>query len=151
MASGTIFLSVWYDSNWDWTLISRDHWQTLYSFGQCNVKSKVKLVIVVEGNQKVPFSLASTPKCRGERYSFPWIAPLLPLVRTLYCWVLSKEVSSNHFLKSLVWRNLGLKPRSLGPLVKHCFIPCPLCVAKWLHVELKNLVCIFVYMLVEDF
>ena len=33
----------------------------------------------------------------------------LPLIRTLYCWVLSKEVSSTIF-KSLVWRDLGLNP-----------------------------------------
>ena len=91
-----------------------------------------KFASVVEGDQKAPFSIASTPMCRGGRYSFSWIAPL-PLIRTLYCWVLSKEVSSTpelfhftldtylillsvkqggikyHFFKSLVWRDLGLK------------------------------------------
>ena len=51
---------------------------------------------VVEGDQKDPFSIVSTPRCRGGRYSFPWIAPL-PLIRTWYCWVLSKEVSSTIF------------------------------------------------------
>ena len=29
-----------------------------------------------EGNPKDPFSIATTPRCRGGRYSFPWIAPL---------------------------------------------------------------------------
>ena len=54
-------------------------------------------------------------------HSFPRIADTLPLIRTLYCWVLSKEVSSNIF-KSLVWRDLGLNPglpdhlRTLYPL-----------------------------------
>ena len=38
----------------------------------------VKLATVVEGDQKAPFSIATTPKCRGGRYSFPWIAPLYP-------------------------------------------------------------------------
>ena len=33
---------------------------------------------VVEDNQKAPFSIASTPRYRGGRYSFPWIAPLYP-------------------------------------------------------------------------
>ena len=42
------------------------------------VISKVKLVTVVEGDQKAPFSIATTPKCKGGRYSFPWIAPLYP-------------------------------------------------------------------------
>ena len=40
--------------------------------------SKVKLVIIVEGDQKAPFSIATTPKCRRGRYSFPWFAPLYP-------------------------------------------------------------------------
>ena len=40
-------------------------------------KSK-KLVAVVEGDQKAPFSIATIPRCRGEHYSFPWVAPLYP-------------------------------------------------------------------------
>ena len=45
----------------------------------------------------------------------------LLLIRTLYCWVVSKEVSSTIF-ESLVWRDLGLNPnlpdhwRTLYPL-----------------------------------
>ena len=38
----------------------------------------VKLVAVVEGDQKAPFSIATTPKCQGGHHSFPWIAPLYP-------------------------------------------------------------------------
>ena len=30
----------------------------------------------VEGDPKVPFSIATTPRFRGRCYSFPWIAPL---------------------------------------------------------------------------
>ena len=41
-------------------------------------KGKKKLATVVEGDQKAPFLIATTPRCRGERYSFPWIAPLYP-------------------------------------------------------------------------
>ena len=33
--------------------------------------SKVKLTTIVEGNPKAPFSIATTPRCRGGRYSFP--------------------------------------------------------------------------------
>ena len=29
------------------------------------------LAIVVDGDQKAPFSIATTPKCREGRYSFP--------------------------------------------------------------------------------
>ena len=36
------------------------------------------LAIVVEGDQKAPFLTASTPRCWGGRYSFPWIDPLYP-------------------------------------------------------------------------
>ncbi len=39
---------------------------------------KVKLVTVVEGDQKAPFPVATTSRCRRGRYSFPWIAPLYP-------------------------------------------------------------------------
>ena len=38
----------------------------------------VQLATVVEGDQKAPFSIATTPRYRGGRYSFPWIAPLYP-------------------------------------------------------------------------
>ena len=30
---------------------------------------------VVEGDPKVPFSIATTLRCRGGRYSIPWIGP----------------------------------------------------------------------------
>ena len=33
---------------------------------------------VVEGYSKGPFSIATTPRCRGRRNSFTWIAPLYP-------------------------------------------------------------------------
>ena len=36
------------------------------------------LATVVEGDSKAPFSIATTPRCRGGHYSFPWIAPLYP-------------------------------------------------------------------------
>ena len=36
----------------------------------------VKLVTIVEGDPKAPFSIATTPRCRGGRYSFPRISPL---------------------------------------------------------------------------
>ena len=35
------------------------------------IVSKVKLATVVEGDQKAPFSIASTPRCRGGRNSLP--------------------------------------------------------------------------------
>ena len=42
------------------------------------ISKKVKLATVVKGDQKAPFSKATTPRCRGGRNSFPWIGPLYP-------------------------------------------------------------------------
>ena len=42
------------------------------------VKKKVKLATIVEGDPKAPFSIATTPRYRGGCYFFPWIAPLYP-------------------------------------------------------------------------
>ena len=39
---------------------------------------QVKLETEVEGDPKAPFSIATTPRCRGGRYSFSWIALLYP-------------------------------------------------------------------------
>ena len=36
------------------------------------------LATLVEGDPKIPFSIATTQRCRGGRYSIPWIAPLYP-------------------------------------------------------------------------
>ena len=33
----------------------------------------VKLATLVEGDQKAPFWVATTPRCMGGRYSIPWI------------------------------------------------------------------------------
>ena len=37
---------------------------------------KVKLATLVKGDSMATFSIATTPRCRGGRYSIPWIAPL---------------------------------------------------------------------------
>ena len=39
---------------------------------------KVKLANIVEGDPNAPFSIATTQRCRGGLYSFPWIVPLHP-------------------------------------------------------------------------
>ena len=82
-----------------------------------NVKkvSNVKLITVVKGSPKAPFSIATTPRCMEGRYSFPWIAPL-PLIFTLYCWELSKAVSRGIF-KVFGMTQPGIEPRSPGPSV----------------------------------
>ena len=42
------------------------------------ISKKVKLATVVGGESKAPFSVSNTPRRRGKRYSFSWIAPLYP-------------------------------------------------------------------------
>ena len=42
------------------------------------ILNKVKLVTVVEGDQKALFSIATTPRCRGGHNSFTWIVSLYP-------------------------------------------------------------------------
>ena len=60
--------------------------------------SKVTLVTVVEGYPKVPFSIATTRRCRGGRYSFPWFALLYP-------WYVpyTQGAIKYHFFYSLVY------------------------------------------------
>ena len=38
----------------------------------------IKLATLVEDVPKVPFSIATTPRCRGGRYTIPRIVPLYP-------------------------------------------------------------------------
>ena len=64
------------------------------------------------GDPKSPFSIATTPRCRGGCYSFPWIAPLYP-------WSIPYNAeckARRHlvlFFESLVGLDLGLNPNSL--------------------------------------
>ena len=98
---------------WDvvhrWTHSSEDKWpkQRVPFF-------RIMLATVVEGDAKAPFSIATTPRCRGGRYSFPWIAPFYPWYVPFMA-VLSKEVSSTIFWVFGMTRP-GLEPRSPGPL-----------------------------------
>ena len=76
---------------------------------------KVKLATIVEGDPKAPFSIATTPRCRGRALLLSLDCSTLPLMHTLYCWMLSKEVSSTIF-KVFGMMRPGTEPRSPGPL-----------------------------------
>ena len=80
---------------------------------ECMMCSKVKLVTVVEGDLKAPFSIATTPG--GGVLLLSHDCSTLPLIHTLYCWVLSKEVTSTIF-KVFGMMRPGIEPRSPGPL-----------------------------------
>ena len=61
----------------------------------------VSCLIIVEGNLKALFSIATTLRCKGRCYSIPWIAPL-----TLDPYLIMLSVKQggikNHFFESLV-------------------------------------------------
>ena len=69
---------------------------------------KVMLATLVEGNLKVPFSIATTPRWRGGHYSILSIAPLYPWFLP-YNAVLIKAALSTIF-ESFVWTDQGLNP-----------------------------------------
>ena len=51
----------------------------IYIYSQQYIdKCKVKLVTLVEGNLKAPFSIATTPRCRETCNFISFIAPLYP-------------------------------------------------------------------------
>ena len=51
---------------------------TVVGKGRSTMNLKEKLVTLVEGDPKAPFSTATTLRCREGCYSIPWIAPLYP-------------------------------------------------------------------------
>ena len=64
------------------------------AYTQNNPSKKVNLTTIVKGDKKAPFSIATTLRCRGGRYSFPWI--------DMYLIMSVKQGSIKyHFLKSL--------------------------------------------------
>ena len=71
---------------------------------------KVKLATFIDGDLKAPFSIATTLRCRGGRYSIPRIALLYPWSIPYNCWVLSKEASSAIFFLIFGMTDLGLNP-----------------------------------------
>ena len=110
-------LHYWSLTIWLFSVISRTNiggglFCNLSRLGLYN--KKVKLTTVVEGDPKAPFSIATTLKCRGALL-LSLNCSTLPLIRTLYCWVLSKEVSSTIF-KVLGMTRPGIESWSTGPL-----------------------------------
>ena len=77
--------------------------------------SKVKLATVDEGDQKAPSSKLLHWGVGEGATPFPG---LLHFTLDTYLILLSVKQGGikYHFLKSLVWRDLGLNPGSLGPL-----------------------------------
>ena len=68
-----------------------------------------KLATIVEGKQEAPFSIATTPRCRGGCYSFPGIAPLYP--RYVH------YIAERTIFKVFGMTRPRIEPRSPRPLV----------------------------------
>ena len=90
-----------------------------YSFNHNTFRKNLECVCLYKlskvGDQKAPFSIATTPRCIGGHYSFPRIAPL-------YFWYIpciAECLARRHqvpFSKSCMTQP-GIEPRSPGPLV----------------------------------
>ena len=70
----------------------------------------VELATVVENDLKAPFSIASTPRCRGGRYFIPWNAPLYPW----YCYILTFDPAQKCYSKVIVIEMASNRKRSRG-------------------------------------
>ena len=93
-------------------IVSGQKWMHLLltDYDNCILYVKVKLATIVEGDPKAPFSIATTPRCWGGRYSIPRIAPLYPWTVPYNGWGVKARWYQVPFLKSLVWLDLGLNP-----------------------------------------
>ena len=75
---------------------------------------------MVEGNPKTPFSITNTPRCKGGRYSFPWMAPL-----TLDLDLIMLSVKQGGIKHHFLWggdfgmTQPGIEPWSPRPLVNN--------------------------------
>ena len=72
------------------------------------------MATVVVDDPKATFSIATTPKCKGERYSMKYTT--LTLILNLQCWVLIKAASSTNFLSLWYDSTWGWTPisRTIG-------------------------------------
>ena len=61
------------------------------------IEVKVKMATVVEGDQKTPIFNSYYTEVSGIALLISLVCPTLPLIHTLYCWVLSKDISSTIF------------------------------------------------------
>ena len=52
--------------------------RSVFIYAQYMYIYKEMLATVVGGDPKAPFSIATTPRCRGERYFSTWIAAFYP-------------------------------------------------------------------------
>ena len=98
------------------------HFQIVPSYSLCwkSVVLLVSWLTIVMSDPKAPFSIATTMRCRGGCYSFPWIASL---ILNLYLIMLSvKQGGINHHFLSLWYDSTWdwtLVSRTIGEQSNH--------------------------------
>ena len=73
---------------------------------------------LIEGEPKAPFSIATTPRCRGGRYFIPSVAPLYPYLIMLSV----KQGGIKYHFWVFGMTRLRIEPRSSGPLANTLLI-----------------------------
>ena len=103
------YFETYYTNLWTNLLFPREITFMIFNVFIFFCRDDIKLATLVEGNTKAPFSIATTPRCRGGRYSIPWIAPVYPWsLHYIAEWLARRHQVS--FYESLIWLNLGLNP-----------------------------------------
>ena len=82
-------LTPWNSSYWKGSLLVALNYGCQLNFFY--LYKKKSMAIVVEGDPKVLFSIATTQRCMDECYPYSLNCSTLPLICNLYYWVLSKE------------------------------------------------------------
>ena len=111
------FLFFYWTSNWKQTMFKYFcYWDfkkklRILDSTKCPI-SKVKLATLVKGDPKAPFSIATSPKCRGGCYSIRSIAPF-------YLW---SSPYSAECEAVFGMTQPGIEPRFPGPLLNTLLI-----------------------------
>ena len=104
-------------------------------FFQCAILSISEVGDCSHGRPKGSFSIATTSRCRGARYSFPWIAPIYPLYIPYNAECYAKKYRVPFFFFSSF--NLGLNP-SLPDHWQTLF-PLGQCAIYWYHYQILDI------------
>ena len=82
---------------------------TRYTYIYCYV-----LLTAVNDDPKAPFSVTTTPKCRGKCHTFPWITPLTLDLYLIMLSVKQGGIKYHFFIFNMTQPGIDL--RSSGPL-----------------------------------
>ena len=84
------------------------------------IYSKVKLATLLADVSKAPFSVATTPRCRGGRYSFPGL--LLFTLNPYFVMLSVKQGGIKYHFLDFGMTPPGIEARSRRPLAKSLLV-----------------------------